>query len=163
MGQPSLSLSDYAYDLPSNRIAESPARPRDRSRLLVVDRARRNWTDSTFQALAIHLKPGDLLVLNNTRVLKARLFGTLERTGQSVEILFADSINRHSWEALILPGDVVHKGDRIVLKQVLSSKWTNGAHMASGRCCSLDHSGPTILDILERDGHLPLPHIFVSG
>jgi S-adenosylmethionine:tRNA ribosyltransferase-isomerase len=153
----SLSLADYDYELPSNRIAETPARPRDRSRLLLVDRTRSTWTDSTFQALASHLKPGDLLVLNNTRVLKARLFGTLERSGRSVEILFADPIDRHSWQALLNPGRRVREGDRIALDNNLVI--AVGARGAYGlRTLSLiDPSGPSILEILEKDGHLPLP------
>jgi len=152
-----LSLADYDYDLPSNRIAETPVRPRDRSRLLVVNRTRRTWTDSTFQALATHLKQGDLLVLNNTRVLKARLFGTLERTGRSVEILFADPIDRHNWGALLHPGRRVREGDFIALGNKLVLEV--GVRRAHGlRTLSMiDASGPTILEILEKDGHLPLP------
>ncbi len=155
--QTTLSLADYDYELSSNRIAETPARPRDRSRLLLVDRFHHTWTDSTFDRLASHLNWGDLLVLNNTRVLKARLFGTLERTGRSVEILFAVPIDRHSWEALLQPGRRVREGDRIALENSLVLEaGIRGAHGL--RTLSLtDASGPTILEILEKDGHLPLP------
>ena len=152
-----LSLADFDYDLPSNRIAETPARPRDRSRLLVVNRTRRTWTDSTFELLATHLKQGDLLVLNNTRVLKARLFGTLERTGRSVEILFADPIDRHSWKTLLDRDRRVRAGDRIALRNnVALEVGERGVH-GLRTLSMIDASGPTILEILEKDGHLPLP------
>lgn len=158
--RPALSLTDFDYDLPSNRIAETPVRPRDRSRLLVVDRKRRNWTDSIFQDLPKHLKRGDLLVLNNTRVLKARIFGVLERTGRSVEILFANPVDRHSWEAMLHPGRRIRQGDRVLLESEeneivleVGERQAHGLRILS----QTDTSGPAIAGILEERGHLPLP------
>jgi len=155
--QTPLSMADYDYELPSNRIAETPSRPRDRSRLLLVDRPHRTWMDSTFDQLASHLRPRDLLVLNNTRVLKARLFGTLERTGRSVEILFAEPIDLHSWEALLQPRRRVREGDRIALANgLVLEAGARGAH-GLRTLSMIDPSGPTVLEVLEKDGHLPLP------
>ena len=125
--------------------------------MLVVNRTRRTWTDSSFELLATHFKQGDLLVLNNTRVLKARLFGTLERTGRSVEILFADPIDRHSWKALLDRDRRVRAGERIALRNnVALEVGERGVH-GLRTLSMIDASGPTILEILEKDGHLPLP------
>ena len=157
MVQGPLSLADYDYDLPRNCIAESPVRPRDQSRMLVVDRTHGRWMDSAFEGLATHLKQSDLLVLNNTRVLKARLFGTLERTGRRVEILFTDPIDRRSWQALLHPGRRIREGDRITLKNsIVFEVGVRGAH-GLRTLSQVDPSGPTILEILANDGHLPLP------
>ncbi len=113
-----------------------------------------------FQHLPKHLKRGDLLVLNNTRVLKARIFGVLERTGRGVEILFANPVDRHSWEAMLHPGRRVRQGDRVLLESEENEIILEvGARQAHGlRVLSqTDISGTTIAGILEEQGHLPLP------
>ena len=152
-----LSLGDLDYALPSGSIAPEPVRPRDRSRLLVVEREKGVWTDSLFAALDTHLRPGDVLVLNNTRVLRARVFGTLARTGRPVEVLFAKPIEEDCWEALLRPGRRVRVEDTI--------SFANGQQATVGE--ETDHglrrvrlSGPgrtTIAELLETQGLLPLP------
>ena len=153
----SLSLADYDFDLPADRIAEVPASPRDRSRLLVVDRETGSRTDSHFVKLAEHLRPGDLLVVNNTRVLKARLLGTLERTGRPAEILFANPLSRWSWEGMLHPGRRAREGDRVILEGDCVCEV--GPRLEDGlRIITLaDRSGPGIEEVLEAHGHVPLP------
>jgi S-adenosylmethionine:tRNA ribosyltransferase-isomerase len=95
-------LSNYIYHLPPELIAQSPAEPRDSSRLLIVD-SRRGNTHATFHDLPDWLKPGDLLVLNNTRVIPARLYGH-KSTGSKLEILLIEERAPNCWLALVKPG-----------------------------------------------------------
>lgn len=155
-GQGALRLSDFDYALPAGRIADEPVRPRDASRLLVVDRKTRRWTDSAFGNLATHLEESDLLVLNNTRVLKARLLGTLERTGRRVEILFANPISRHSWEVMLGPGRRIRQGDPITLEGGIRLEVGNRKDHGL-RELRVIQSDRSIRDVLDEQGHLPLP------
>jgi S-adenosylmethionine:tRNA ribosyltransferase-isomerase len=95
-------LSSYTYQLPQELIAQSPAEPRDSSRLLIVN-SRRESTHATFRDLPNWLKPGDLLVLNNTRVIPARLYGH-KTTGSKLEILLIEERAPNCWLALVKPG-----------------------------------------------------------
>jgi S-adenosylmethionine:tRNA ribosyltransferase-isomerase len=83
----SLKLSDYDYELPQERIAQTPIEPRDASRLLILDRASGQLTHRQFNQIGAYLQPGDLLVINQTRVIPARLYGKKVPTGGAVEIL----------------------------------------------------------------------------
>ncbi len=82
-----MQISGFDYELPSELIAQEPLEERDASRMLVVNRRERRWVDSEFRELSNYLRPGDVLVLNNTRVFPARLIGRRETTGGRVEVL----------------------------------------------------------------------------
>src|SRR5262245_38781224 len=113
----SMHLSDFDYELPTELIAREPKRPRDASRMMVLDRQAETFSDSTFTELPRFLYPSDVLVLNDTRVLRARIHGTLQpKAGQSrqVEILFAAPISPHRWEVMCKPSKRVRDGDHIV-------------------------------------------------
>src|SRR5262245_54373133 len=92
-----LRLSDFDYNLPPELIATEPVRPRDASRMMIVDRRSGSFSDSMFTNLPERLQPGDVLVINDTRVMKARLFGVLEKaaagTKRDVEILFTNPLS----------------------------------------------------------------------
>jgi S-adenosylmethionine:tRNA ribosyltransferase-isomerase len=103
-------VSDLDFDLPSDRIAQHPARRRDAARLLVVDRVTGAFEDRRFRDLPDHLSAGDLLVLNETRVLAARLVAR-RATGGEVEVLLTRDCGRGRWEALVRPGRRVRAGD----------------------------------------------------
>jgi S-adenosylmethionine:tRNA ribosyltransferase-isomerase len=107
-------ISDFNYELPPELIAQQPLPERAASRMLVVDRARRTWTDSEFTFLPQYLKPNDALVLNNTRVFPARLEGRRSRTGGVVELLLVREVRPQIWEALTRPARRLHQGARIV-------------------------------------------------
>src|SRR5213075_333162 len=97
-------------------IATEPARPRDASRMMVVNRQTGSIIDSTFARLPESLRPGDVLVINDTRVVQARLFGVPERmsgTTREVEVLFANPISDVTWEVLCKPGKRIRPGDRV--------------------------------------------------
>ena len=145
------------YELPRPMIAREPVRPRDSSRLLVVDRKTGAWTDSKFAALDTFLEPGDVLVLNNTRVLNARTFGTLARTGRHVEVLFANPLDETTWEALLRPGRRVREGDAIALGAGV--RFTVGDRRDHGLREVRISGGTyrTVAAFLESEGRLPLP------
>jgi S-adenosylmethionine:tRNA ribosyltransferase-isomerase len=161
-----IRLDDYDFELPVGQIAREPAHPRDTSRLLVVDRPTRRQTDSSFENLAQHLDHGDLLVLNNTRVVNARVLGRLERTGRRVEILFADPIAGGSWAAMVHPARRVRQGDRVVVdggnENVVAGANVDlyikvgGPHEHGLRIVTLE-SDLTVDELLEGYGHIPLP------
>jgi len=81
-----MHISDFDYDLPADLIAQTPLEQRDASRMLVLDREKEEWTDSHFSQFTRHLRPSDVVVVNNSRVIPARLIGRREETGGQVEI-----------------------------------------------------------------------------
>ena len=109
-------LSSYNYQLPQNLIAQAPAVPRDNSRLLIVN-SRSKPTHANFYDLANWLKPGDLLVLNNTRVIPARLYGH-KPTGSQVEILLIEERQDNCWLALVKPGKRFNLGAKIIFDSI---------------------------------------------
>lgn len=106
-----MKLSDFSFELPEELIATFPASPRDHSRLLVVDRSSKKIEHCHFYDLGLYLKPNDLLVLNNTKVLPARLFGE-DSSGKKFEVflLKATSPSKNSWQCLVKPGKKVRSG-----------------------------------------------------
>lgn len=110
-----MRLEDFDYELPPEFIAQTPIEPRDSSRLLVLDRAAGTMRHSIFHRIGEFLSPGDLLVLNDTRVIPARLAAMKEKTGGRVEILLLRRLEAQTWEALI-GGKNVRVGARLVLE-----------------------------------------------
>ncbi|HYR45250.1 MAG TPA: S-adenosylmethionine:tRNA ribosyltransferase-isomerase, partial [Terriglobia bacterium] len=112
-----MHISDFDYELPNQLIAREPARPRDSSRMMVLHRRTGDWTDSRFRDLPEFLQPSDVLVLNDTRVIRARIHGKLERstgTTRQVEVLFAAPAGGRAWEVMCRPGKRIRRGDRII-------------------------------------------------
>src|SRR5919198_6478825 len=98
-----MHISDFDYELPLKLIARQPVRPRDASRMLVLKRRTGRWTDSEFRHLPEFLNTSDVLVVNDTRVIRARIGGRLERargTTREVEVLFAARVSESVWEVL---------------------------------------------------------------
>src|SRR5215510_6595370 len=102
-----MHISEFDYQLPAELIAREPVRPRDASRMMLLDRKTGDWIDSEFRKLTDFLEPSDVLVLNDTRVIRARIAGRLERASgnsRDVEIFFAGPSNEGGWEVLCRPG-----------------------------------------------------------
>ena len=99
-----MKTSDFNFELPQELIAQDPLEDRSSSRLLIVDKKTGEWKHEVFRNIIDYLKPGDCLVLNNTKVLAARLMGTKEDTGASVEILLLKRREGDVWETLVKPG-----------------------------------------------------------
>src|SRR6185295_372438 len=96
-----MPTTDFDYDLPPEFIGQRPAEPRDASRLMVLDRTSGAITHTHFRDIGRFLRPGDLLILNNTRVIPARLFGRKDRTGGKAELLLLKRLAPRTWEALV--------------------------------------------------------------
>ena len=158
-------LSSYTYDLPQALIAQAPAVPRDSSRLLIVD-PRRSPIHATFRDLPNWLKPGDLLVLNNTRVIPARLYGT-KTTGSKVEILLIEEKSHNCWLALVKPGKRFTIGATINF-DTLNERAINNSPLQATVIAKDEATGGRILQfklppeqslysLLDDYGQLPLP------
>ena len=108
-----MHLSEFDYELPVELIAQQPLAERDASRMLVVDRAARRWTDSSFKNFIDYLREDDVVVVNNSRVIPARLKGRREETGGQVEIFLVRELDKKIWEALVRPGRRLKQGAKI--------------------------------------------------
>ena len=106
-------LSDFDYELPEELIAQHPLEQRDAARMLVVERENRTWHDSQFAELPSSIRPGDLLVINNTRVFPARLVGRREPTGGRVELFLVRELEPLVWETLARPARRLRQGSRV--------------------------------------------------
>ena len=109
-----MHISEFDYQLPEDLIAQQPLEKRDASRMLVLDRKRETWSDSTFQHFPDYLRANDVVVVNNSRVIPARLSGHRAETGGAVEIFLVREIESQIWEALVRPGGRLKLGARIV-------------------------------------------------
>jgi S-adenosylmethionine:tRNA ribosyltransferase-isomerase len=151
---PGSRTADYEFDLPADRIAQTPVERRDASRLMVVDRAARTIEHRQFRELADLMSPGDILVLNTTRVFRARLLGRRD-SGAPAEVLLLKALGDDRYEALVSPGGKL-KPRRVV-------------HVAPGFDVEIEHvterrtrivrlrSELSVLEAIERHGHVPLP------
>src|SRR6188508_3325745 len=113
----SMHISDFDYYLPPERIARTPAEPRDASRMMVLDSRGGNIVDASFRNLPDFLRPTDVLVLNDTRVIRARTRARLERRNGStreMEVFFAEPLGEHVWQVLCKPGRRIRSGDRAI-------------------------------------------------
>src|SRR5262245_30264741 len=152
-----MHISEFDYTLPPELIASEPVRPRHASRMLFVDRTTGTFVDSTFRKIPEFLRGGDVLVINDTRVVKARLYGVLERTtgtAREIEVLFVNPAAADAWEVLCKPGKRIRPGDRVVF----------GGGVAIGTFGEFRDEGlrvvrvsTDVMRLMERFGHVPLP------
>ncbi len=151
-----MKVADFDYDLPADLIAQTPARPRDSSRLLVVHRSRGEIEHRAFRDLADYLTSRDIVVFNDTRVIRARLRGRREPGGGKAEVLLLSEQEGGLWEALVTPGRRLPPGREIVfgegeLRAEVLSRTPSG-----GRILRFSPPGLTQAN-LARFGELPLP------
>lgn len=160
---PSLRLSDYDYELPEERIAQEPVTPRDSARLLVVPRGAGDLEHRIFRDLPEYLRPGDLLVVNETRVTAARLFGNRTSGGEVEALVLRPAIERgiDVYEALVRPGRKVLPGDRIDFPEAGLAAEVLDRTEAGGRLLRLTPQEPggeaDVAALLEARGRVPLP------
>ncbi len=148
-------LSTYDYYLPENLIAQTPLEKRDESRLLVFDRKTKDIYHRQFKDIIFFLKKGDVLVVNNTRVLPARLVGKKD-TGASVEILLLKRKNMTDWEVLLKPAKRVKIGTILTISDELKCELLEVLNDGN-RVVRFIFDG-VFEDILDRVGSMPLPH-----
>ncbi|MDR2525891.1 MAG: tRNA preQ1(34) S-adenosylmethionine ribosyltransferase-isomerase QueA [Oscillospiraceae bacterium] len=151
-----MKTSDFFYDLPPERIAQHPAEPRDSSRLMVLRRGDAAIAHDIFHNIADYLQPGDCLILNDTRVLPARLYGIKERTGARVEFLLLRQRAEQQWICLAGPGKKAKPGDVFLFGDALRGTVTDvlpdGGRVVQFACQS------SFFAALEQIGEMPLPH-----
>lgn len=154
-----LTRDQFVYDLPPERIAQTPAEPRDASRLLRVDRQQQHVSHHIFSDLPTLLRPGDVLVVNNTRVLPCRLVGH-KPTGGQVEVLLARRLrtehDHEVWEALTRPGLKTGQS-ALVTGPTTTLTITALTDDDLVRTVRVDQSGAALLTALHELGHLPTP------
>ena len=109
-----MQLSDFYYDLPQELIAQDPLLKRDNSRLMVLNRAEETIEHKHFYDVISYLKEGDCLVINDTKVIPARLIGEKEGTGAAIEVLLLKRLDDCTWETLVKPGKKARVGARII-------------------------------------------------
>lgn len=152
-----MRTSDFDYELPPDRIAQEPSPERDASRLMVLDRRTGALRHHGFRDLPDLLRPGDLLVVNRSRVFPARLLGR-RRGGGAAEILLLKRVSPAEWEALVRPGRRLRPGDVVDLAPGLRVRIQTRSLSAEGRRRVLIESSTGDLEgPLERWGHVPLP------
>ena len=153
----SCDLSEFDYQLPQELIAQEPLADRAASRMLVVDRAAGRWQDRAFRDLPQFLGPGDCLVLNDSRVFPARLYGHRAGWQGKVEVLLVRPLHPGSrvWEALVRPGRKVRTGERISFDGGLEAEVV-GRGMFGHRALSFP-ANRDLFEDFERIGHVPLP------
>ena len=128
-----MKTSDFSYDLPEELIAQTPIFPRDASRMLVCNREDEKREGRIFRDLPDYLRPEDVVVINHTRVIPARLLGIKEETGAAVEFLLLRRLSTDTWESLVKPGRRLPKGARVSFGDGLL-KATVGDCYQSSRC-----------------------------
>ena len=146
--------TDFDYDLPQELIAQHPMEPRDHSRLLVVDKKTGEIEHKHFYDLVNYLKPGDVLVFNDTRVIPARLHGTKD-TGAHVEVFLLTRRDATDWEVLVRPGKKLQVGAKINFSDELSCEVIEHTDFG-GRVVRFKYDG-IFEEILDRLGETPLP------
>ena len=151
-----MNKSDFYYDLPETLIAQTPIEPRDKSRLMYLNRQNGEVSHKTFCDITDFLKSGDCLILNNTRVLPARLFGTKIDTGAVVEFVLLKQRSECVWEAIAGPGKKAKVGARFSFSSELSCEvievLPDGNRIIKFSFCG------NFYEILDRIGEMPLPH-----
>jgi S-adenosylmethionine:tRNA ribosyltransferase-isomerase len=150
-------VSDFNYDLPEELIAQEPSEVRGESRMLVISRQTGSFRDDVFRNFVRYIRPGDCLVLNNTRVFPARLRGTKVPGGAQVEVFLTRALrgDETEWTALVRPGKRVRTGDRISLGPGFSAEIL--AEGPFGERTLRFLGDEPIEDLIERAGQVPLP------
>ncbi|KRL97520.1 tRNA preQ1(34) S-adenosylmethionine ribosyltransferase-isomerase QueA [Liquorilactobacillus satsumensis] len=151
-----LTTEDFDYDLPEELIAQTPLTERDHSRMLVLDSQTGKYRDDVFYHVIDQLNPGDALVMNDSRVMPARIYGIKPETGGHLEVLLLNNTDGDNWETLVKPARRAKVGTRIVfgdgqLSAVITKELEHG-----GRMIKFEYTG-IFMEILDQLGEMPLP------
>lgn len=150
-----MKTQDFWYYLPEELIAQTPLERRDGSRLLVMDRATGNLTHRHFYDIIDYLNPGDCLVMNDSRVLPARLLGH-RPTGGAVEVLLLRDLGEGAWECLVKPGKKMQEGQEVIFGDGELTATVAKVQEDGNRVVQFHYEG-IFLEVLERLGKMPLP------
>lgn len=151
-----MKTSDFYYDLPQELIAQTPVEPRDSSRLMTVSRETGEVGHHIFHDILDMLNEGDCLVLNDTRVLPARIYGSREDTGTVVEFVLLKQVENDKWECLAGPGKRAKEGKRFVFGDGLLRAEVDSVLPDGNRILKFEWDG-VFFDVLDKVGQMPLP------
>ena len=149
-------LSEFDYNLPEELIAQLPADKRENSKMLILDTKNKSITHKHFYDIADIIDSNSLLVLNNTKVLPARLYGEKEGTGAKIEVFLLKQLEGKKWETLIKPSKRIKENTLIKISNELSVKALSKTEEDGGWIVELIYEG-NVLDVLHRNGNIPLP------
>ena len=150
-----MKTDDFDYYLPEELIAQHPAEKRDHARLLVLDKETGEKENKYFYDIIDYLNPGDVLVMNDTRVIPARLFGHREDKEESIEVFLLHNIEEKTWECLVRPGKKMKIGTKIIFSDELSAK-VKDIKEDGNRVIEFYYEG-IFNEILDKLGNMPLP------
>jgi len=150
-----MKVSDFNYELPENLIAQHPYDKRDEARLMVLDKDKKNIEHKVFKDIIEYLNPGDCLVINNTKVIPARLYGKKD-TGANVEFLLLKRIEGDIWEAMVRPGNKLKPGSRVVFGEGILKATVLDVLEGGNRKVEFEYNG-IFNEILDHIGLMPLP------
>ena len=148
-------LSEFGYTLPIELIAQKPQEKRDESRLLILDRQKKTVKEGIFKEIVDFLEKGDVLVLNDTKVIPARIFGR-KQTGAKIEVLLLREIEKGLWEALIKPAKRIKLNQKIFFNQ--NSFWAELLEKKEDGINLIKFNTTDIKELLNKYGKLPIPH-----
>ena len=150
-----MKVTEFDYELPEELIAQTPIKKRDESRLMVLNRKEQTIEHKIFKDIIDYLKPGDVLVRNNTKVIPARLFGKKE-TGANVEFLLLNNIENDIWEAIVRPGNKLHVGTKVIFGDGILEAKILEIMPGGTRKVEFKYEG-IFNEILDKIGLMPLP------
>ncbi len=151
-----MNVSDFDYYLPEELIAQYPSEKRDACRLLVIHRDSGKLDHRHFYDVLDYLEPGDCLVMNDSRVIPARLYGVKEKTGAAIEFLLSKRVSGNEWETLVRPGRRLRPGDFVVFGDGLLRAEIVGSSDDGTRIVRFECEGD-LMDTIEKIGSMPLP------
>ena len=151
-----MNTNDFDFDLPEELIAQTPLEKRDASKLLILDRKTGQFQDRHFDAILDELEPGDALVMNNTRVLPARLHGVKPETGGHIEFLLLKNTQDDCWEVLAKPAKRLKVGATVSFGDGRLTATVEEELEHGGRIVRFHYQG-IFLEVLESLGEMPLP------
>ena len=150
-----MQVSEFNYNLPEELIAQTPLKKRDTSRLMVLDRSENTIEHKLFKDIIEYLKPGDVLVRNNTKVIPARIYGKKD-TGANVEFLLLNRIDGDIWESIVRPGNKLHIGTKVIFGNGLLEAEVLDVMPGGTRKVKFSYQG-IFNEILDKIGLMPLP------
>ncbi len=153
-----MKKSDFYYDLPKELIAQTPIEPRDHSKMMVLSRENKSIEHKHFYDFIDYLNEGDCLILNNTRVLPARMYGVKKDTGAIVEFLLLNNLGNDRWETITGPGKRAKVDAEFTFGDGLLSCKIEEVLENGNRIAKFSYEASNIYEVLDKIGEMPLPH-----
>ncbi|MDD3304186.1 MAG: tRNA preQ1(34) S-adenosylmethionine ribosyltransferase-isomerase QueA [Clostridia bacterium] len=151
-----MKTSDFYYDLPHELIAQTPLKEREKSRMMVLDKKTGNILDEKFENITEYINEGDTIVLNDTKVLPARLFGHREGKEEAIEVLLLKQRDGNVWQTLVKPGKKLQIGTKVIFEEKLLSAIVRDVLEDGQRVIEFEYTG-IFNEILDKLGSMPLP------